>query len=356
MNNYKDFNSGQIINLLTEKRFRYLRHTVFLIVFFCLLCGGDIFKEFPLPTAYYVLAVIYFTFIVMFYLNMYVLLPVFLFRARYVLYVLFLLGLVYSGIKVLEYFHLNYFDIYKLNRLNKREHLNYSAIMIICASLISLSTTIKLLQRWIIDKERITELKNLAYTMELNELKNQVSPHFLFNMLNNVKALIRTNPEMATTVIMKLSEFLRYQLYESNGEKTLLISETEFVQNFLNLEKIRKDNLTVHFENHIDKVQQNNTFIPSGLFTVFVENAIKYSVNTNEEETYIKIELKIENQKLYFNCRNSKSMDIPALNDKNGGLGLTNIKRRLELLYGNRHELTITSSDNEYVVNLIIPL
>jgi LytS/YehU family sensor histidine kinase len=206
------------------------------------------------------------------------------------------------------------------------------------------------------DKERITELKNLTYSMELNELKNQVSPHFLFNMLNNVKALIRTNPEMASMVIMKLSEFLRYQLYENNGEKTLLASEIDFLLNFLNLEKIRKDNLQIIFETPIKQTLQNTTFIPLGLFTVFVENAIKYSVNTNEEETYIKIDLKVENNMLYFNCINSKSIDIPVFDDKKGGLGLVNIKRRLELLYNNQHKLNITSSANEYIVNLIIPL
>lgn len=357
MDHCKDFSNGQLINFLTEKRFRPLRHAFFLTGFFFLLYGGDVFQEFPAPAAYYVLTIIYCTFIGMFYLNMYVLVPVFLFRTRYLLYILFLLLLVYTGIQILGYFHANYFDAHRLHELNRRKYSeSYYAIIIICASLISVSTTVKLLQRWIMDKERITELKNLTYSMELNELKNQVSPHFLFNMLNNVKALIRTNPEMASIVIMKLSEFLRYQLYENNGEKTLLASEIDFLLNFLNLEKIRKDNLQIIFENPINQTLQNTTFIPLGLFTVFVENAIKYSINTNEEATYIKIDLKVENNMLHFNCINSKSIDIPVFNNKKGGLGLANIKRRLELLYNNEHKLNITSSANEYTVNLIIPL
>src|SRR5690606_25869277 len=134
-------------------------------------------------------------------------------------------------------------------------------VIVVCASLISVSTTIKLLQRWLKDNERITELNNITFEMELNELKNQVSPHFLFNMLNNVKALIRTNPEMANTVIIRLSEFLRYKLYENNGERISLTSELEIVSNFLNLEQIRKDNFKVEIENHIDKNHLTSTFI-----------------------------------------------------------------------------------------------
>src|SRR5690554_7995680 len=102
---------------------------------------------------------------------------------------------------------------------------DFDGIILLCASLVTVSTTIKLWQFSLNDVERITELKNITFDMEMNELKNQISPHFLFNMLNNVKALIRTNPEMANTVIIRLSEFLRYQLYENSGEKTLRSEE-----------------------------------------------------------------------------------------------------------------------------------
>lgn len=356
MDNYRELSNRHLINFLVEKRFRFLRHSVFLIVFFFLLYGGNVFREFPLPIAYYVLISIYFTFITMFYVNMYFLVPFFLFRARYIPYVLFLVLLVYLGLEFLGYFHKNYFDFYRINTVDVDHNDNYYAILIICASLISVSTTIKLLQRWIIDSERMSELKNMTYNMELNELKNQISPHFLFNMLNNVKALTRTNPEMASTVIMKLSEFLRYQLYESNQEKTLLSSEIDFLSNFLNLERIRKDNLHIDFENNLDKQYKNSLLIPSGLFTVFVENAIKHSVDTTGNPEYIKINISIENKKLHFICVNSKSKYYSVDDAKSSGLGLVNIKRRLELLYNDKYELNINSTDKEYKVNLIIPI
>ncbi|PZU19131.1 MAG: histidine kinase, partial [Chryseobacterium sp.] len=156
--------------------------------------------------------------------------------------------------------------------------------------------------------------------------------------------------------IMKLSEFLRYQLYENDEEKTLLTSEIDFLSNFINLEKIRREDLSVDIHIDMDKRILNSIFIPPNLFTTFVENAVKHNVSLNREENYINIEIKMEENKLHFTCINSKNSDFSAFENKYGGLGLVNIKRRLELLYQNTHELNITSTDKEYIVTLIVPL
>lgn len=362
----QDYRDKKVLDFFIEKRYRLKRHLLFLTVFLLLLYGGSSVETYGTPYGYYVGAAVYIIFIIMFYVNMYVLVPYFLFRSKYVGYAVFLIFLAILGVQILSYLHENYFITYmnqdfveahKLmhNEINRRTDLY--GVIIVCASLISVSTTIKLLQRWLKDNERITELKNITFDMEMNELKNQISPHFLFNMLNNVKALIRTNPEMANTVIIRLSEFLRYQLYENSSEKTLLASEIEFLSNFLNLEQIRKDNFKVEIENNIDKKTLNNTFISPGLFTVFIENAIKHSVNPNGDETYVKIIIEIKDTKLHFVCVNSKTQENHfASKSKSNGLGLANIKRRLELLYRNDYQLHITSNKNEYIVNLEIPL
>ncbi|MHC5361989.1 sensor histidine kinase [Myroides sp. LJL110] len=353
----KDINNGFIISFLISKRLRLIRHAFFLIAFFFLLYLGEFFNEFPINIAYCVIFLIYGIFIGMFYFNMYVLIPVFLFKNRYILYSISLILLVLLGINAIEWFFDNYFNEHRLVAISslRKSKVNYS-IILICASFISLSTTIKLLQYWIRDKERIVELKSLTYSMELNALRNQVSPHFLFNMLNNVKALIRTQPELATTVLVKLSEFLRYQLYESNRDRVLLSREIEFILNFLNLEKIRKDNLLIDFNCKISDNRIKSLFIPSGLFTVFVENAIKYSFDIHEQISYIKIDISISNDKLIFKCVNSKSKDFLLYKNKSGGLGLCNIKRRLELLYSGKQDLEIISKENQFIVNLTIPL
>ncbi|HMI06370.1 MAG TPA: histidine kinase [Flavobacterium sp.] len=192
--------------------------------------------------------------------------------------------------------------------------------------------------------------------MELNELRNQINPHFLFNMLNNVKALIRSNPEKASAVIIKLSEFLRYQLYENNDEKTFLTSEINFLSNFINLEKIRHEDLSVAIQSKTDKRTLNNIFVPPNLFTTFVENAVKHSVDISGKESYINISIEVENKKLYFVCRNSKNPDYPVSGQNHSGLGLANIKRRLELLYHDTYCLEVTSTEKEYTINLTIPV
>lgn len=361
----QDFRDKKVLDFLIEKRYRIKRHVLFLTVFFLMLCFGSFIDSYGTPYGYYAAATVYIIFVVMFYVNMYVLVPCFLFKSKYVPYAIFLILLAVLGVQILSYFHENYFNLYlhkdyleahKLMHKNNTKA-DFYGVIIVCASLISVSTTIKLLQRWLKDNERITELNNITFAMELNELKNQVSPHFLFNMLNNVKALIRTNPEMANTVIIRLSEFLRYQLYENSGERTILASEIEFISNFLNLEQIRKDNFKVEIENHIDKNTLNSTFISPGLFTVFIENAIKHSVDPNGDETFVKISIDIKDKQLHFVCINSKSEENQYLSkNKSNGLGLANIKRRLELLYRSNYQLNITNNEKEYIVNLTISL
>jgi LytS/YehU family sensor histidine kinase len=175
-------------------------------------------------------------------------------------------------------------------------------------------------------------------------------------MLNNVKALIRTDPEKASFVIVKLSEFLRFQLYENNEDKTLLTSEINFLSNFIGLEKIRRDNLSVSLQSNTDQRVLSSVFVPPNLFTTFVENAIKHSVDLTDTETYIHINIMVENQKLYFTCSNSVSHEYRVADKKNSGLGLVNIKRRLELLYGDSYSLDINAAEHKYTVTLIIPI
>ncbi|WP_431200491.1 sensor histidine kinase [Mucilaginibacter sp. P19] len=223
-------------------------------------------------------------------------------------------------------------------------------------TLILLSTTFKLFVRWMKDKERINELNNLTLRMELNELRNQINPHFLFNMLNNVKALIRIDAEKATVVIMKLSEFLRYQLYENNEGKTSLHSELQFLSNLAELEKIRRDNLTFTMNAEIPKDRLSHILLPPNLFTTFLENAIKYSVDINGKPETIEIYLSVKDQTLCFKCCNSKGVDIWPTDAKSNGLGLANIQRRLELLYADLFKLDISSTPTAFSVNLIIPI
>jgi LytS/YehU family sensor histidine kinase len=291
------------------------------------------------------------------YLNMYVLVPIFFFKGRYFIYMILLILMVFSTLVLVSYLLDAYFEASGIAKsLSDSDNIGLYAGTGVSIAIILVTTMMKLFGQWIKDKERITELNNLTLRMELNELRNQINPHFLFNMLNNVKALIRIDPEKATTVIMKLSEFLRYQLYENGEAKTSLLSELDFLSNLAELENIRRDKLSVTMEAAIPQGRLKNIFLPPNLFTTFLENAIKYSVDMTEEQEYIRINISVNDGNLYFKCRNSKGPDIWPTDRKNSGLGLANIKRRLELLYKDDFMLKISSTDEEYFVDLIIPL
>lgn len=360
---FQHIKNKQFISILVDRRYRLLRHLLLLAGFLVILYNVKyLFNPSGAPEysgnyEYYNFSATYILFFTMFYVNMYILIPLFFFKARYVLYLALVMTLVILGLTSLIYLGNIYFEPHRIDKFQAKA----SDIRVILAGsmlglpFVLLGTTVRLIQRWIKDNAHINELKNLTISMELNELKNQINPHFLFNMLNNVNTLIKSNPEKAYMINIKLSEFLRYQLYENNEEKTLLNSEINFLSNFLNLETIRRDHFTFTIEKKGDERNFNTLFIPPNLFTTFVENAVKYSIDVTDKSTYIKITIEIDNNKLHFVCVNSRSGEESIPDSKKSGLGLANIKRRLELLYQDRYHLDISSTENEYTVNLTIP-
>lgn len=349
----------KIIRLIVDDRYRYLRHVILVLGTLVVIAFSRAVTDYSGLYSYFRLLCVSTALISMSYVNMNVLVPTFFFRGRYIFYLALLILLVIIG-KALMSSLLDSFLIAERLGTHRYEMKDYKMRSyegtIILISVILITTTIKLFQRWMRDKERITELRNLTLTMELSELRNQINPHFLFNMLNGIKALVRSNPEKATVVIMKLSEFLRYQLYENNEERILLLSEINFLSNFLALEKLRRDNLLVDVSNSTDPSLLNHIFLPPNLFTTFVENAVKHSINISGATSYVKINLEVKNNELYFHCINSIDLTYIPAYEKHSGLGLANIKRRLNLLYGDKHILEITSMENEYDIKLTIPL
>lgn len=348
----------KILQLMVNDRYRLLRHVVLLLGVFILIFYSGQFPEYSGVTRYYRLLFVYVIMIITFYININMLVPLFFFKNRYIIYLLLLFLLVEIDLFIMGFFLDNFFDsIQHLHYDRSAEKEDTYRGVITIAAVILVTTMIKLFQRWVHDNEKITELNNITLTMELSELRNQINPHFLFNMLNGIKALVRTDQEKAVIIIMKLSEFLRYQLYENNEEKILLKSEIVFLTNFLDLEKLRRDNLSVDISpSKDDPLIFRSIFIPPNLFTTFVENAVKHSVNITGAESYIRININIEKDKLYFTCINSIDPEYIPSKGKSNGLGLANIKRRLELLYGENHSLEINVSKKEYNVKLIIPL
>ncbi|MDP9961698.1 sensor histidine kinase [Chryseobacterium lathyri] len=351
------FKETLVMDFLVEDRFKFRRHLLFLIFFFFLLYSARFWHWYSGIQQYYVLLFVYSILITMVYINIYILVPRFFFKARYITYLILLVLLGFAGLNMISYGFRFFFEDFRVQNIRKAGEKGsvYEGILM-CVPIILTTTTVKLLQKWINDTKRIAELNNLTLQMELNELRNQINPHFLFNMLNNVKALTRTDPEKASAVIVKLSEFLRYQLYENGEEKTLLVSEIDFLSNFLNLEKIRRENFSFDITAETESRTLKSTFIPPNLFTTFVENAVKHSVDISDKVCYVKIEISVQDKILHFICTNSINQSLTVSNANYSGLGLANIKRRLELLYGNTFSLEINSGEKEYTVNLKIPV
>lgn len=204
------------------------------------------------------------------------------------------------------------------------------------------------------DKNRndmwIREKQSENLKTELSFLRSQVSPHFIFNVLNNVVALARTKSDELEPTILKLSSILQYMLYETDEEKVLLRSEAEYLKSYIDLQSQRLfSGSSVHV---VFEVKEDYHTIEPMLLIPFVENAFKHG-NTFIQDPEIHIGLSSENNQLKFWVRNRYNGKSEA-KDKTSGIGLANVKRRLALLYPDTHTLKISDVDSWYNVNLTI--
>lgn len=287
------------------------------------------------------------------YINMYILVPQVLFKDRYLPYLSALVTLTALAYLLPNNLYRFFFNDYYIASGREQPGIFGSIIpnINILGVAIFASTSIKLFQRWKADVTRMSDLEKNSLETELRELKNQINPHFLFNMLNNVNALIQKDSERASTVVLKLSQFLRYQLYEAGEETVSLQSEIDFLDDLLELEKIRRDEFTFTITNN-DFKKTPQLLLPPGLFLAFVENAVKHSADSDNPSS-VDLSFWIDDRMVVFICRNTKP-EYPAFANQ-GGLGLVNIKRRLELLYAQTFRLHILDLPNTYEVKLSIP-
>lgn len=341
----KTMDANWMLQLVISEKYRFQRHL--LLIAFCILVLYYSPADYVEPFETYNRLVIFLEIILLAYGNMFFFVPKFLFRNKYLSYGLFLL----SGMVLSYYVHEVFADSFEQDLLpNEDDHINFLAFSFMTLVLIVASAAVKFFQRWISDTQLIHDLELANANGELEQLKNQINPHFLFNMLNNANVLIEDDPKKASQVLVKLSDLLRYQLYDSSREKVLLTSEIHFLEDFLNLEKVRRDNFNflISKEGELSGVQ-----VPPLLFISFVENAAKHN-NDSAKLSYLNLYFDVCHDELFFKCVNSK----PALKavNKSGGLGLANIKRRLELLFPSSHALIIEDNSETYCVTLTLKL
>ncbi|KIC94464.1 hypothetical protein OI18_12530 [Flavihumibacter solisilvae] len=348
-----------ITRIIADRKYRWLRYTLLIGLTLVLSFKGDIgVSNDPRPPELLRAIIIadtigFFLITGVNLLLIRVLIPRLLFRSK-----VFLFAISFFLLLVLIYFVVWSLDNFLIEPvvpgINTLQHIDlslvtFAQISAVVSVILGAVVGMVIFKKWINDVQLMNELHQANLRTELEQLKSQVNPHFLFNTLNNLVVLTKTDPEKASQMLLGLSDLLRYQLYDSARDKILLSKDIAFMQNLLALEKIRKNNFDyeIQKEGNTDKVN-----LPPFLFIPFVENAIKHGAST-VGYSYLKINFRVDDKQLHFSSENSKP---PVKNNIIGGLGLANIKRRLELLYPGKHSLQITDDSDRYIVNLILSL
>ena len=291
------------------------------------------------------------------YFNLYFLIPLFFKKKKYVSYVLMLILCVLC-VSFINYVihHILVTSDFVLRFENKPIqyiiHIASGNFFIILASLFFyfVNESIELQEI----KLKYNETNKEKAIAELNTLKAQINPHFLFNSLNNIYSLSLEKSEKSPETILKLSDLLSYVLYDCKAEKVFIEKEIEFIQNYLDLEKQRfGDQLSIDFRvsNQAKEIQ-----IAPLLFIPLIENAFKHGGNRGNHQTVVKINFYITNQDITFSIWNTTDNQTDKNDDKLGGIGIENVRKRLDLLYPSNYSFEIESCENEFKVNLkIIP-
>lgn len=202
-----------------------------------------------------------------------------------------------------------------------------------------------------IDKDRLEALLKLKET-ELKLLKSQIQPHFLFNTLNNLYALSLEKSDRTPNLIIRLSEMLSYIIYDCKAERVPVSKEISFIRNFIELQKVRYDDCEISFTHNCES---NDKPIAPMILHTFVDNSFKHGAEKDSESPWIKIDMKITGSTLFFSVINSVPMNGGA-GKYSPGIGITNTRKRLDLLYKNRHELILDNSGNKFTVSLMMEL
>jgi hypothetical protein len=316
---------------------------------------------------------------ILFLVNRFILVPVFLFKGKIIIYIFSLLGIIF--------FLTVGSHVYDVNSIKAPPHKVIQAdnemrpppeptpgrndpdrkspprqreprpvppfanFLIFSFLIVGFDTGLRSGLRWITAENEKVKLEKENVSNQLALLKTQVSPHFLMNTLNNIHSLVDINTEEAKEAIIKLSKMMRYLLYETENERTTLKKEVEFLESYINLMKLRfseKVRITLTLPGSIPDVS-----IPPFLFVSFIENAFKHGISYTNE-SFITIDLILGKERLLFEIKNSKAEKIQM--NEFSGLGIENTRKRLELLYGNDCRLDIFDNEDLFIVNLSVPL
>ena len=225
--------------------------------------------------------------------------------------------------------------------------------LVIATLMLGFDLAISLFSRYQEEQEKARRLEAAHLRHELEHLKAQVNPHFFMNMLNNIHGMVEMDPAKAQVMIMELSKLMRYVLYEGAQQRTLLYKETDFIASYVELMRKRYSSRKVRISLELPEDNRERVILPPLLFISIIENAFKHGISY-QSPSFVEIRLYMEKETLRLDCVNSIHRR-PGKESGTGGVGLANLRQRLQLLYGNGFRLDITEKDEIYHVNLTIP-
>lgn len=287
------------------------------------------------------------------YINLWLLIPYYLSSKKLVLYavLLLLLALLTTPIKTFILFHaIADYPVVREDMIENQYLIFLTTLLVLLAS-----TIFKIVFDWLQHQREKKELQTQTMRSELRFLKSQINPHFLFNTLNNLYALTLKKSDLAPEIVLKLSEIMRYMLYECNEKRVPLQKEINYIRNYLALEELRQGkNVKINFTLEGDPDDKK---IAPLMFTPFLENSFKHGLNLAITEGYVDIHLHIFDDRIHFYVENSKPETMPQPDTRpRGGIGLANVKRRLNLIYPDQYKLKIKDMPNAYRIELDINL
>ena len=282
---------------------------------------------------------------VIFYTNYSLLVPYFLLKKKILPYLFcVVILLLISYLIIFNVFGFEFYD--SRNLLDKRPS-KFTIIIFFNSVIIIIGTIIRLYEQWI-ENDRINkEIEVKKNKTELESLKNQLNPHFLFNSLNSIYSLSTKKSNDTPEAVIMLSELMRYMLYKANDKKVFLKDELQYIENYIKLQHIRiakNKNVKINIKGVISTQK-----ISPLLFISYIENAFKYGTDFNGN-TEIEIDISVKDNELQFKCVNiigNRSKD-----EESSGIGMQNTKNRLKLLYPDKHWLTTIENDNKFMVDL----
>lgn len=292
------------------------------------------------------------------YFVIYFLVPNYLIRKRYLPFFLSAFGLAILGavcIRAIEYYIISEYILPSFGwQGGSFWRLKYFYKVLDLIYIASLPTIIKLLQGYIQQEKLSNQLNEQKLGAELQILRNQLHPHFLFNTLNNLYGMVLTRDAQAPDIVLRLSQMMEYMLYDCDVDQIALDQEIAHLKNYIELEKIRfGDRVEISFE--AGGALEGKLIAPL-LLIAFVENAFKHGASNNENPSWIRINLWAEEEQLNFLVENNFPeglLEEEAMAEGPSGIGLKNVRKRLQLIYPEQHELKITSGET-YLVQLKI--